>query len=116
MSDIERSARSENGEHAGIIEAGGVFGAVLDLETGTESVSTRVRQITGRVIHPGTGERGARATGIGDTESIFGEGIQGTTGIVEEFESLVTSVGDGRGDLQVLQTIDLGVGDRCLDG
>ena len=116
MSDIDGSAGSENGEHAGIIEASGVCEAVPDLEVETDSVSTRIRQVTGRVIYLGTSERGARANDIGDAEAVLGEGVQGTTWIVKEFEGLVTGVGDGRGNLQVLQTIDLGVWDRCPDG
>ena len=39
MGDIKGSARSENGESAGVVEAGGVCWAVLDLRAGTESVS-----------------------------------------------------------------------------
>ena len=56
MGDIDRSARSENGEYAGVVEADSVFWAVFDLRTGAENVSTRIRQITGRVVHLGTGE------------------------------------------------------------
>jgi len=37
VGDIDGSTRSENGENAGIIEAGGVRGTVLDLETETEA-------------------------------------------------------------------------------
>ena len=116
MSKIKRSARSENGEHAGIIEANGVYRTVLDLETGTESVSTHVRQIIGRVIYLGTGEQGVRASGIGDTEGVPREGAQDAMGIVEKFEGLIAGVGDGRGDLQVFYTINIGVGDRCFNG
>ena len=116
MSDIDGIARNENGENGGIIEAGSVFGAVLDLEAETESVSTRARQVTGHITHLCTGERGMRASGVSDTEAVPGERTQDTTRVVEEFEGLVTGISDGRGDLQVLQTIDLDVGDRCLDG
>ena len=42
MSDVGRSARSENGENARIIEASGVRGTVLDLEAGTETISAHV--------------------------------------------------------------------------
>ena len=42
MSDVDGSARIENGEDAGIIEAGGVFRAVFDLGAETKGVSTRV--------------------------------------------------------------------------
>ena len=38
--------RIENGEDAGIIEAGSVFLAIFDLGAETESVSTRVFQAT----------------------------------------------------------------------
>ena len=65
---------------------------------------------------PSTVERGSRASAIGDAEGVFGEGAQDATGIVEEFESLVAGVGNGRGNLQVFQSIDLDVGDRRLDG
>ena len=37
-------------------------------------------------------------------------------GIVEEFEGLVTGVDDGRDDPQVLQSIDIGLEGRDLDG
>ena len=59
------------------------------------------------MIYLGTNERGLRASGIGDVEGVFGEGGQNPTGIVEEFQGLVTGVGDGRGDLQVLQSVDI---------
>ena len=36
VSDIDEITRSENGGRVGIVKAGGVFGAVLDLGTGTE--------------------------------------------------------------------------------
>ena len=38
--DINGSTRSEDGEDAGIIKAGGIRGAVLDLEAENESIST----------------------------------------------------------------------------
>jgi len=38
MSDFDGTARSENGVGVGIIEAGGVLGAVFHLEAETESV------------------------------------------------------------------------------
>ena len=63
-----------------------------------------------------TRERRARASGIGDGEGVLGEGVQDTTGVVEEFEGLVTSVDDGRGDLEVLQPIDIEVGGPGPDG
>jgi len=39
MNNTDGIARSQNGENAGIIEASGVLGVVLDLQTGTENVS-----------------------------------------------------------------------------
>ena len=110
MGDIDGSARSENGENAGIIEASGVFRAELDLEAETNDVSTQGWQVTKRVIYPGTNERWARSSGICDAEGVLGEGVQSTTRVVEEFEGLVTGVGDGRCDPQVLQPVDIGVG------
>ena len=62
------------------------------------------------MIYLGAIERRGRASGIGDDERVLGEGAQDTTGIVEEFEGLVTGVGDSRGDLQVLQPINVDVG------
>ena len=69
-----------------------------------------------RVIYLGAVEQGARSSGIGDNEAVFGEGAQDSTGIVEEFEGLVAGVNNGRGDFQVFQTIDFDVRDRGLDG
>ena len=39
MNDIDGSARSENGENAGIIKAGGMLRAELDLEVEANNVS-----------------------------------------------------------------------------
>ena len=36
MNDIDGSTRSENGEATRIVEAGGIFGDILDLELDTE--------------------------------------------------------------------------------
>ena len=36
MNDIDGSTRSENGEATGIVEAGSVFGDILDLELDTD--------------------------------------------------------------------------------
>ena len=52
----------------------------------------------------------------GDCEAILGEGTQDSTRIVEESEGLIAVVGDGCGDLQVLQSIGVGIGGRGLDG
>lgn len=72
--------------------------------------------MTRRATYLGTVERRARASGVGDAEAVLGEGVQDSAGVIEEFKGLVTAVGDGRGDLQVLQSIDLKVGGRGLDG
>ena len=42
MSDIDGSARVENGENAGIIKACGIRGAVLGLDAEAGSMSMRV--------------------------------------------------------------------------
>ena len=111
VGDVDGSARIENGKNTGILEASGVFRAVLDLEE-IESMSAHVCWVTRQKIHLGTFERRARTRYVGDGEGILGEGVQGPTGIVEKLEDLVTGVGDGRGDLQVLQSIDVDVGGR----
>ena len=66
--------------------------------------------------HRGTVERHARARGIRDGEGILREGVQDSTGVVEEFEGLSASVGDCRDNLQILQSIGIGIGGRGLDG
>ena len=114
--DINGSTRSENGEDAGIVQAGGVRGTVLDLEVETENVSSQVCQVSRGRFYLCAGERWARTGGIGDGEGVLGEGAQNSTGVVEKFEGLVTGVGDGRGDLQVLQSIDIDVGGGGLEG
>jgi len=55
-------------------------------------MSTQVRQVNGRVIHLCAGERWARARGIGNGEGVLGEGVQDSTGVVKEIESLVAGV------------------------
>ena len=116
VSDVGVSARSEDGENAGITKASDVCGIVLDLEAGTESISARIFRAGRRAIYLSTAERGVRAGGICDDEAMFGEGAQDSTGIIEKFEGLIASVEDGHRDLQVLQSIDLDVGDRGHDG
>jgi len=113
VGDVDGSARSKNGVNAGVVKACGVRGAVLGL---TENISTLVCQATRGVIHLGTVEQRARASGIGDGEGVVWEGTQDPTGIVEEFDGPVTSVGDSCGDPQVLQPVDMEVGGRGLDG
>jgi len=73
-------------------------------------------QVNRRVIHPCADEGRARARGVSDGEGILGEGIQDSTGIVEKFEGLITGIGDGRGDLQVLQSVNVDVWGRGLEG
>lgn len=102
MSDVDGSSGGKNCENAGIIEAGGVCQAVFGLGVKTESVSTCVCLVARLVIYLGAAERRARPTGVSDAESVLGEGVQDSAGIVEEFEGLVTGVGNGRGHLQVL--------------
>jgi len=73
-------------------------------------MNTHTCRLTRGVIYLGAVERRAGTSGISDNEGVLGEGVQDTTGIVEEFEGLVAGVGDSRGDLQVLQPIDVGIG------
>ena len=115
MGYIRRSARSENSESAGIIQAGGVCGVVLDLEARTENINAHVFRVTRRVIYLGAVERGMSPIGIGNDEGVLGERAQDSTRIVEKFEDLVASVDDGHGNLQVPQSVDLDIGGRGLD-
>jgi hypothetical protein len=115
MNDIDGSTRSENGENAGIIKTSSVRGVMLDLEAESESVSIQVCQVIRRVMYLGPVERWTRASGVGDAEGVLWEGVQDPPRIVEELEGAVTSVGHGRGDLQVLQSIDVDVGGRGLE-
>jgi len=110
MSDIDDSTRNENGENAGVVKASGVCGAVVDLKAETKSMSTDVRHAT-RMIYHGTAKQCARASGISDDEGVLGEGVQDSTGVIEECEGLVTGVGNGCCDLQVLRSIDIDTGD-----
>jgi hypothetical protein len=73
VDDINGSTRSENREYTGFIKAGGVSGAVLDLEAETENLSTHAGQVTGRVIYLGAVKRRTRASCIGDVEAVLGE-------------------------------------------
>ena len=116
MYDVVGTPSNENDVSIGIIETSGIFGVVLDLDTETESISTRIFQIKRCVIHSGAIEGRLRATGIGDGKRVRGEGVQGSTWILEEFERLAPIVDDGRGDLQVPQSVDVNVGGRSLDG
>ena len=102
MSDVDGSPRSEDGEIARIIDANDVCRAELDLEAGIKSISAHVCQTTRWVIYLSAAEPGVRAGGMGDSEAVFGEGAQDSTGIVEQFQGLVAGVEDGYNDLQVL--------------
>jgi len=73
VSDVDFTARRKNGVGLGIVEAGGVLGAVFNLEVGTKSISAQVCQVTRRETHPGTRERWVRASGTGDLEGVLGE-------------------------------------------
>ena len=68
------------------------------------------------MVYLGADERRARTNGISNAEGVLREGVQDSTGIVEEFEGLVAGVDDGRGDPQVFQPVDIGVGGRGPDG
>ena len=46
VSDVDGTARIENGENAGVGEASGVGGTVLDLETEMESVSAQACRVS----------------------------------------------------------------------
>ena len=116
MSDVDGSTRIEKSENAGIIKASDVCGTVLDLEAVPEIVSGCICQTIRQVAYLGPIERWARASGVGDDKGVLREGAQDSTRIVEEFEGTVTGVGDGRCNLQVLQSIDVDVGGRGLEG
>ena len=75
-----------------------------------------IGQAIGQVTYLGPIERRARASGAGDDEGVLGEGAQDSTRIVEELEGTVTGVGDGRCNLQVVQSVDFDVGSRGPEG
>lgn len=116
MSDTDGIARSEDSEYAGIVEASSVCGDVHGLEPLTKSISAWIYHITRHAVHPCTVERRGRTSGIGDGEGVLGERVQDSTRIVEELKGFATSVDDGCGDLQILHSIDVEVGDRGFDG
>jgi len=109
-------ARIKERENAGIIKASGVCGTVLDLEAEPKSVSGRICQEILRGVYLGPIERRTRASGACNDEGVLGEGAQDSTGIVEKPEGTVTGVGDGRRNLQVLQSVDVNVRGRGLKG
>ena len=111
MGYVHGSARSENGESAGIIQASGVCGDVFDLEAGTKNISVHVFRVTRRVIYLRTAKRfWVSAIGICNDEGVLGEGTQDSAGIVDEFENLVAGVDDGHCDLHIPQSVDLDIG------
>ena len=116
MGDVDESARIEKSENARVIKASGVCRTVLDLEAEPESVSARVRQETRQMVYLGPIKRRTGASGVGDDEGVLGEGTQDSPGILEESECPITGVCDGSCNLQVLQSIDISVGGRGLEG
>ena len=116
VSDVDFIPRNKNGVSVGIVEAGGVLGAVFNLEAETKSISAQVCQVTRRETHPGTIERRARASGAGDDEGVLGEGSQDSAGIFEELDLLAAGVCNGRDDLHVLRSITLQAEGREYDG
>jgi len=80
MSDIDRNARSENSEGAGIIKACGVCGTVLDLKAETENVSTHVREETRRVIYLGAVKDGREPTALVRWKLFSGKGSKAPRG------------------------------------
>ena len=58
------------------------------------------------VLDLDTGEAGAGAVVGGDSEGIRGKRVQSTTGVIEEPEGLVTSVGKSSDNLQVLDAVN----------
>lgn len=78
-------------------------------------MSTRVCRLSGRGIYHHPHERRARASGTSYSEGVRRVGAQDTTGIVEDFEGVVTGVGESRGDLDVSYPVDIDVGSRGLD-
>lgn len=62
-----------------------------------------------------TSEARARARVSDDVEGVGRERVQGTTGVVQQLEGLITRVDEGGGDLQVVDAID-GLGSGDLEG
>lgn len=58
------------------------------------------------VLHLRTDEARCLARVGGNGEGVRWKGMQRAAGVVEELESLITRVGQGGGDFQVLDTID----------
>ena len=87
----EGSTGGKDGEGRDVLALGSLVKAVLDLRTNEGRALARIR---------------------GDGEGVGRERVQGAAGVVDELEGLVTSVGDGGGDLEVLNTVNrLGAGD-----
>ena len=85
MGDRDGLAGLKDGEDGRVRQLGRVGEGVLDLHAR---------------------EAGARTAVVRDGEGVGREGVQGATGVVEELEGLVASVGERRGDLEVLDTVD----------
>ena len=70
MSDIDRSARVENGENAGIFKACSIRGTELDLGAETETMRAGVFLTNRCTTYLCAVERWARPNGIGDVEGV----------------------------------------------
>ena len=77
-------------------------------------MSICVCRLNEQVIYHYTDERWSEASAVGDVEDVGGEAAKDPTGFIEEFDGLVTDVGNGHSDLQVLQSIDVDVRGRDL--
>ena len=92
MLNSDGLTRSEDGEGGLLAEVNGVVGRVLDLDTAELGSGTRVL--------------------VSDGESLSGQLGKRAERVVEGLQGLITSVGDGCLDLQVVDTIDgLGASD-----
>lgn len=78
-------------------------------------MSTQAWQATRGAIYHAANKRWTEASGIGDVEAVLGEVVQDPTRVVEEFDGLITGIDDGRGDLQVRQSVDIDVGYQGRD-
>ncbi len=62
----------------------------------------------GHVLELHAGERGRRARSSGNGERVGRKLVQWPAGIIQDLEGLVTSVGQGGGELEVLHRADSG--------
>ena len=86
MLNSDGLTRSEDGEGGLFAEVNGVVGRVLDLDTAELGSSTRIL--------------------VGDGESLSGQLGKRAERVVEELQGLVTGVGNGSLDLEVVDTIN----------